>query len=355
MSLGEDLGPTRDNGHQTLRSRKDGSAKELPLPPLLDSIALEDRMQWENPKARPRAADLTPFQRKLQANAYAHALASPVRQCRATQIYLPMALLISLHARPHPTTQDPWLVPVSFTTDEKHLGPPYRFICSQLVAAQLGTKKQWQRGIYSRMEEKLGSDLLKRMVWREDTPELILELMQKELVKKLSWNLSFRGRLTPVASPMAEDIKNVANVSCVLVFGSLRTRADILHDRAKEIAFEMHKWASYMAKSFPDKLDPHASPDVTHHAPSWYHGPMVPRLQPRSEFPELEFRTTVWRGARVAVYSLTDLLGEDKARQLLDASQYTKENCVVVKRARHNVPIELLLMRLQAYIARSRP
>jgi hypothetical protein len=205
------------------------------------------------------------------------------------------------------------------------------------------------------MEEKLGTANLRKMVWREDLPELVLDLMQKQLVKKLSWNFAFRGRLTPVASPRAEDVKHVDDVSCVLMFASLRTRADDIQDSAKDMNAEMDKWSSYVAKSYADKLDPHASPDVTHSSPAWFVEPLVPRLQPRLRYPELEFKSTLWRGKKVALYSLTDLLGDNKAQQLIKDSKYAGASCVVVKRARHNVPVEVLLMRLQAYIARPGP
>lgn len=183
-------------------------------------------------------------------------------------------------------------------------------------------------------------------------PQLMLDLMQKQLVKKLSWNFGFRGRLMPVASPRADDIEDVDDMACVLIFRSLRTYVDEVHDRAKDMISEMDKWTSYVAKSYIDKLDPHAAPEVTHRSPAWYLEPLVPRLRPRLRFPELEFHTTVWRGTKVAVYSLTDLLGEDKARQLIEGSKYVDQNCVVMKRARHNVGVEMLLMQLQAYIAR---
>jgi hypothetical protein len=241
------------------------------------------------------------------------------------------------------------------TTDDKRIGLPYHFLGRQFVATQLGKKKQWEKGVNSRMTEKLGSINLKKLVWREDLPDLILDLMQKQVVKKLSWNFGFRGRLIPVASPRSEDIEHVDDVSCVLFLGTLRTRADDVQDRVIESIAEMDKWSSYVAKSFETKLDPHAAVGVTHRPPSWYIEPLVPRLQTRLRYPELEFKDTTWRGKKVAVSSLTDLLGEDKARQLMEGSQYDGERCFVIKQARHNVPVELLLMRLQAYIARPGP
>jgi hypothetical protein len=262
--------------------------------------------------------------------------------------------MTSLHARPHPTTDDPWLLPVSLTTNERNLGSPYRFIGRHLVAAYLGKKKQWQKGINSRMESKHGSKTAK-LVWREDLANLVTNLMQEQLIKKLAWNFTWRGRLKLVASPRSEDTEEVDNVSCVLIFRSLRTRADEALEEAKDNMHEMEKWASYVAKSWEDKLDPHRSPEVTHSTPAWYVEPLVPHLQPRVRFPEIEFKTTTWRGRQVPLYSLTDLLGEEKARKFIEDSKYAGEKCVVLKRGRHNVPVETLLMRLQAYIAECGP
>ncbi|KAH7393913.1 hypothetical protein DE146DRAFT_616439 [Phaeosphaeria sp. MPI-PUGE-AT-0046c] len=350
-STGDDLGPTRKDAYQTFRVRKDAKERYLPLPPVLDPATLEGRSKWENTKAQPKPANFTEFQKKLQANPFAHALASPVRQCRMTLITLPNALLTTLHARPHPTTAEPWLLPVSLTTDKKQLGPPYHFIGRHTVTIHLSKKGLWQRQIYMRMVEKHGSGNLKKAIWREDLPDLITDLMRKQLVKTLSWSFSFKGRLTPVASPRTEDLEDVEDVSCVLIYRSLRTPANDVHDRCKDIMTEMDKWSNYVAKTYADKLDPHASPDVTHTSPNWYYEPLVPRLQPRLHFPELEFHSTTWRGRKIALYSLTDLLGADEAQRLVRESQYASERCVVMKNARHNAPIQILLMRLQAYIA----
>ncbi|KAH7378774.1 hypothetical protein BKA66DRAFT_442798 [Pyrenochaeta sp. MPI-SDFR-AT-0127] len=352
---GDDLGPTRKVANSTFRIRKDKKAKELPLPPSLDPVIIEKRSLWEQPKQQPKFAEFTPFQKKLWETPFAHALASPLRQCRATYISLPTALLTSLHARPHPSTSDPWLLPVALTTDKKHLGPPYRFIGRQLVAAHLSRKKNWEKGVYTRMVEKLGSSNLRKMIWREDMPGFILEMMRKSLVKKLSWNFGCRGRLIPVSSPRTGDIEGVEDVSCVLLFRSLRTRADDLKDRADQIKIELEKWSNYFSKNLTSKLDPHAAAEVTHTSPVWYTEPLVPRLQPRHQYPELEFKSTIWRGKKVPVYCLTDLLGEEKAQDLVKESKYEAENCVVVKRVRHNVPVEILLMQLQAYIAQPGP
>lgn len=188
-------------------------------------------------------------------------------------------------------------------------------------------------------------------------PDLILRTMRNKAFAKLSWSFNFRGRLIPVASPRSVDIDHVDNVSYVLFFGSLRSRADEVHEKLVDMQIELEKWANYLAKNFEDELDPHAAEDVTHSSPNWYTGPLVPRLQPRLQFPELEFRTTTWRGHKVPVYSLTDLLGEEKARELIKGSQsqYHDATCVVMKRARAKVGVDMLLLHIQAYIAQCGP
>lgn len=240
---------------------------------------------------------------------------------------------------------------MALTTSKKHLGFPYRFLNRQLMAAQLGKKRAWEKGLASRMIEKYGARAIENLIWREDMPDLILRVLQTRLVKKLRWNFGFTGRLIPVLSPLTEHIENIDDVSCVIHFESLRTRADEMQQRLQEIKGALEQWSEYFSKNFTAKLDPHSAPGITHKSPFWYKGPVVPRLQPRLQYPELEFTSTVWRGKKVAVYSLTDLLGEEKARDLIVGSKYEQAKCVVLKGARHNVPVEILLMQLQSYIA----
>ena len=184
--------------------------------------------------------------------------------------------------------------------------------------------------------------------------DLIRDLMRKKLVDKLRWNFSHRGRLVPTDSPRTEDLEHakVREVSCVLALDTLRTRADEVQDRCDDIAAELEKWSGIFSMYFADKFDPHKLPSTTHRSPSWYTQPLLAQIQPRIRFPELDFKTTIWRGKKVAVYSLFDLLGDDTARQLIEGSEYEGKKYVVIPSAKHNVPVEILLMQLQTYLAR---
>jgi hypothetical protein len=201
------------------------------------------------------------------------------------------------------------------------------------------------------MGTMLAAAKLKRPVWREDMPELILSLMRKKTANKLAWYFKRSGRLVPCASVLAKDIDDNENVSCVLHVGSLKTVADDIQAKTHEIVKSCEKSAIIYFSAMKDYLDPHKSKSVTHNPPYWWSSPLVPRLQPRLRYPPLEFKTTEWRGSRVAVYSLTDLLGEEQTKKLVKDSKYSGGECWVLRRGRHNVPVELLLMQLQSYLA----
>lgn len=192
-------------------------------------------------------------------------------------------------------------------------------------------------------------------MWREDMSDLILALLRKRVADKLKWNFSRTGRLLPCHSPASDHISAFENVSCVLYIPSLRTHADELQNEAANIADEVDKRVDYYLKQFPKQLDPHKRKGASHPSSKWRSEPLVPRLLPRLRFSPLEFKTTEWRRKRVAVYSLYDLLGEEHLQDVIQGSKYEGERCLVLKSGRHNVPVEMLLMQLQAYLAEPGP
>lgn len=188
-------------------------------------------------------------------------------------------------------------------------------------------------------------------------PELLLDMLRARVEDKLGWWFKWRGRLIPIASPSPSDTQEVDDVACVLLYGSLKTRADEVLSEANDMVAEADKWTSYFRGGFGKYFDAHVSPPAnmpkaTHHPPSWYE-PLVPQLLPRAQFPPLEFPTTKWRGRKVALYSLTDMLGADRAAALVEGTQYDEGRCWVMKRGRQAVGVQLLLGQLQSYLAES--
>lgn len=57
----------------------------------------------------------------------------------------------------------------------------------------------------------------------------------------------------------------------------------------------------------------------------------------------------------MSVYSLYDLLGEERMRELVAGTQYENADCVVMKADRKTVSAQMALMRLQTYVADPAP
>ncbi|OCK84899.1 hypothetical protein K432DRAFT_413678 [Lepidopterella palustris CBS 459.81] len=346
------IGPLREDGGRSVRVRK-WNNRPLPIPPLLDPIVLSARERWEKHKPDPDPEKFTPFQQKLYQNPYAHLLATPVRACPVTFARIPSAFLITLHLKTNPHTSDPWVVPVNVTSSTSHHALPVRCLGYQSFFYWLTSKQSnWKRTLTIHTAEKLNSGAqLKKVVWREDMPALILFQLQKYIFRKLRWYfVQIQPTIVRCRSASSEDINDIDNVSCILYLRSMKSEADDLRARSHAL---VDKVASITRKG-EKYLDPQAILHVRTQA-KWWGGPLYPRLQHNLRFPPLYFPTAEWRGHRVSVYSLYDLLGEERMRELVAGTQYENADCVVMKADRKTVSAQMALMRLQTYVADPAP
>ncbi|KAF9872057.1 esterase-like protein [Colletotrichum karsti] len=93
---------------------------ELPISPFMDPDFMEARSRWRNPKEKARREPPTDLKgrakAKLRVNAFAQALATPLRQCPVTKKYLPSFFLQKFKAVSRPGTNDVWVVPEDTVT-----------------------------------------------------------------------------------------------------------------------------------------------------------------------------------------------------------------------------------------------
>ncbi|OCL01939.1 hypothetical protein AOQ84DRAFT_305745 [Glonium stellatum] len=347
-------GPTLQDAHRTLRVRK-GNGRPLPIPPIIDPIVISERNRWTEKKPQPKQDELTPFQQKLYQNPYAHALTTPVRLCPVTHTRLPSAFLLSLHIKLHPETSDPWLVPVTLTPNASNShGLPARFIARRPLVSFLGRRNNWRRTLSLRLYDKLGTSL-KSIVWREDMPDLIQTLLQQQVYRKLRWHFGQPGgKLERCASAHSADLDPLNDVACVLYLRTLRTRADELQAEVQKIVLEVEDMVDQLAKLQKKNYSP-AIEAMIRSPPHWWRGPLLPRLQTNLRFPPLAFHTAEYRGRRVAVYGLYDLLDEERVRELVTGTSFEGADCVVLKESRMIVPVQMALMQLEGYAAESGP
>ncbi|KAE8440885.1 hypothetical protein EG329_006352 [Mollisiaceae sp. DMI_Dod_QoI] len=86
----------------------------LPISPLMDSSFLQAKKKHQVPK-QPPSELRSLLQQELAKNPFALALASPVRRCGLTETALPRYFLQDFHMLAHPTTSEPYFLPISLT------------------------------------------------------------------------------------------------------------------------------------------------------------------------------------------------------------------------------------------------
>lgn len=193
------------NGTRTFRQRQHGN-DALPLPPFLDPIAIEAKTRHTRPKIYQDEQEKTGFQRELEANPFANALATPVRQCAFTQALLPSHFLIPMVAHITPPAEENesgkrqastiHLSPDIHLDVPRELRSPSRsyVIADQEVFKTLSSRNKWPLIASERMKKwvglKLGRDwqalkVNKEWTWDKRVDEVILEKLRGHVVMKM--------------------------------------------------------------------------------------------------------------------------------------------------------------------------
>ena len=195
-----------EDGLRTLRKRHHGNSA-LPVPPFLDPIAVKARHRFTAPKPSGHEIEKNDFQKELEANPFAQALATPVRQCGLTNARLPSHFLIPIVTHITPPTEgtdtngrrQPTTVHLSPDLD-LHVPREYRSSSRSYVLAQsrivrwLTERKKWRYLVSERMRNwlslKLGRQsqdfkVQKEWEWDANTEEKVLNTLREEVLKAL--------------------------------------------------------------------------------------------------------------------------------------------------------------------------
>ncbi|KAI7172987.1 hypothetical protein D0869_10917 [Hortaea werneckii] len=193
------------NGTRTFRQRQHGN-DALPLPPFLDPIAIEAKTRHKRPKTYQDEQEKTEFQRELEANPFANALATPVRQCAFTQALLPSHFLIPMvaHITPPPEENESGkrqastihLSPDINLDVPRELRSPSRsyVIADREVFKTLSSRNKWPLIASERMKKwvglRLGRDwqalkVNREWTWDKKIDEVILEKLRDNVGVKM--------------------------------------------------------------------------------------------------------------------------------------------------------------------------
>ncbi|KAI1774401.1 hypothetical protein F4818DRAFT_442547 [Hypoxylon cercidicola] len=118
-SSDEQLSSVRDDVFKINPENKtvETAVGELPLSPVMDPTFWEATRRHQVLKAKPGKPQNS-VERQLRANAFAKALATPVRMCAMSRARLPSFFLQDFNLIAHPETGAPWLIPPSLMSDK---------------------------------------------------------------------------------------------------------------------------------------------------------------------------------------------------------------------------------------------
>ncbi|TGO51725.1 hypothetical protein BCON_0155g00080 [Botryotinia convoluta] len=316
-----DGGEGRKNGYE-----KGTKRRELPLSPFMDPLFQEARTKHSAPKPQPKKEDRTAFQEQLAKNPYALALATPVRQCTATQLSLPSFFLQDFTIMAHPTTSAPWHVPRSLSPhiskvesseqDTFHtpsLGSTTYVAMRQLLLQSFFKTKSGYTGVYKKFGLMQAKSTARKHVvlqatWRSDMDTFLLELMRRRTAELLEYLCGKKSYIHKCAS--WEEVEFSEQTGCVLWMGQkLTSREEGEHGQEGE---------------------------------------------QEQEFPPGEFETKrIGPGGRkiVPVFNLRTMMGKKWIEKIREGNRIFGNQILVVKHKNATKEIQMRLWKLQGYVA----
>ncbi|KAF2433712.1 hypothetical protein EJ08DRAFT_38066 [Tothia fuscella] len=346
---------TQDGDTRTFRSRQAGY-KALPLPPLIDPVRISQRKRYKETKAPPpKHADFTPFQKKLYNNPFARALADPTRFAHTTTTRLPSSFLIRLDAKTDPKRPDrKWLLPIQLFSEASPKAPTtpsHGGLTTWLPARKSLIKyyggKDWHRNI-GKIYDKVN---MGRDVFRSDMDDLILGLLRDVVVKRLRWCFVHpKAKGVGECEGGADKTEGIDDVGCILYV--LSHTSQEVKDAERELDALVTKVERIRANEEKrQKTRPKSIAEDTVKVPvQGFVTVDPPKINPKLSHPPLRFPTVRYRGHLMPVYSLHDLLGEEKTRELLKETVFENSRCLALMGGNLTAGAQMALLKLQGYV-----
>ncbi|TGO77825.1 hypothetical protein BELL_0090g00270 [Botrytis elliptica] len=316
-----DGGEGRKNAYE-----KGTKRRELPLSPLMDPLFQEARTKHSAPKPQPKKEGRTAFQEQLAKNPYALALATPVRQCTATQLSLPSFFLQDFTIMAHPTTSAPWHVPRSLSPhiskvesseqDTFHtpsLGSTTYVAMRQPLLQSFFKTKSGYTGVYKKFGLMQAKSTARKHVvlqatWRPDMDTFLLELMRRRTAELLEYLRGKKNYIHKCAN--WKEVEFSEQTGCVLWMGQkLASREEGEQGREQE---------------------------------------------QEQEVPPGEFETKrIGPGGRkvVPVFNLRIMMGKQWIEKIREGNHIFGNQILVVKHKNATKEIQMKLWKLQGYVA----
>ncbi|KAL8781549.1 MAG: hypothetical protein Q9203_000234 [Teloschistes exilis] len=308
---------------------------QLPLSPLMDPELQAGRNRYKTRKPEP-SSEPSEFQKKLQKNPYAQALATPVRSCALTGARLPSYFLLDFGLALHPRTGKPWQMPklaidshtaslhkplhpdddleqgesASSKTDTNDDAASNSRKSPRAVAGSHILSQRSSLKFMSSLKQRTMSQLIplrwkqdgrfkaQEIIWREDMDTFVLELMRKKIVKLLKY-LSSRPAAYITPCEGFQDIKKKHQPGAVVWLGEPGSHSNSIAEAEGPTPYAM-----------------------------------------------VEHRSS----RRIPIYNIPALLGPEYLILLRDAGKSFDKTFAVIKQKRSTLEVQLQLWKLMGYM-----
>jgi hypothetical protein len=191
----------------------------------------------------------------------------------------------------------------------------------------------------------MSASIRKNLKWRKDMDEIVLDLLQKAVVKSLRWGLQHpKAGLVARCDEGASAMNNIDGVACLFYQNTINTYVE-LEALADKLVHECH-YFHHRVTSIEAVGRRKRGPSEGVHTSI----PHPPALDIKHSHPPAPYPSARYKDRIVPVYSLMDLLGEQKTRELLKETSFEDARAVVVKEGNLTTNAQMALLKLQEYM-----
>ncbi|OTA90167.1 hypothetical protein M434DRAFT_33809 [Hypoxylon sp. CO27-5] len=336
---------------------------DLPLSPVMDPTFWEARTRHQTPKAKPGKPQNS-VERQLRANAFAKALATPVRMCAMTRTRLPSFFLQDFNVVAHPETGKPWLIPHSLIPDER---PTDEELDVKGIAEAVSEASSQEIGHSTGdIESKLHSPQEQRSAatasvddGRPNGPAAYVlarrDLLSSFTIKKSGFEHGER-RLTGISPRYRSLAKTVVWRRDMDTYILGLMRQDIVNDLMylSKLCTENGRYYIVKCWGWNDVQYKHKGAVLWFGEPDEDANSNQAHNQP-GPFATFEFQKTDIQGQplteTVVVHNLPMLLGAEQAKHVKDEAAALRDGSIFMLAGRRTTKLQLKLWKLQGYLA----
>ncbi|KAK5113483.1 hypothetical protein LTR62_003352 [Meristemomyces frigidus] len=215
------------------RERRHGG-RSLPLPPVMDPTAAEARTRFTKSKPWKLEGEKSEFQTQMQLNSFAQALASPIRQCHLTNARLPSHFLLPIVGSTSPLQDDQMSAKANLVatvgilgldTGEQRSRTRSYILAQHHVLDFISARKKWgqlihehlRRWFVARTAKSLehARDFQKQIAWNANTANAVLDKLRKDVIERFRKDLVHHHVVRMSAADEYNDVAG-ADVACIL-------------------------------------------------------------------------------------------------------------------------------------------